>query len=154
MGILDQLHKFVGYGRYRAEPTAVSNGDAVDLLTDAIGRLQVVMAAAAPSGAAVVRQKVAAKRGVLKSGAGSLIELAAWNSSEEGVWLQIHDKASNPADGETCVDQLFVPASGACGWRPAVPVSCLTGMRWAVSSTPGVLTLVASDCCGFSGAVS
>lgn len=154
MSVLDKVFRWLGHGRYRSSlPTAASNGDVVELLADAYGRLQVVFAAAAPVGATAVRQKTAAKKGTLKASAGSVLELAIWNSSASAVWFQVHDKASDPTNGETCVDQVMVPAGGSLGWRPLVPVACATQARWAASSTPGTLTLIAGDEVGFSGAV-
>lgn len=154
MSVLDKVFRWLGHGRYRSSlPTAASNGDVVEQLVDAYGRLQVVFAAAAPVGATAVRQKTAAQRGTLKASAGSVLELAVWNNSEEPVWVQIHDKASAASNGETCVDQVYCPAGGTVGWRPLVPVACATQVRWAASTTPGTLTEVGSNCVGFSGAV-
>ena len=70
------------------------------------------------------------------------------------VWFQVHNKASDPASSETTVDQVLIPAGGSLGWRPMVPVACGTQVRWAASSTPGTLTLIAGLDVGFSGRCS
>ena len=43
----DQVFKWLGYGRYRTSPTPVGDGQVTELLTDALGRLQVVSGAPA-----------------------------------------------------------------------------------------------------------
>jgi len=100
-----------------------------------------------------VRQLAGAKTGTLKASAGSLLEVSLWNQGSSPLWFQVHNKASAPINGETCVDQVLVPAGGALGWRPMVPPACATQVRWAASTTPGTLTLPATDDVGFSGAV-
>lgn len=140
--------------RFKLTPPAAADGELVDAQGDANGNLKVRVVNEGPSNATPVRQKAAARRGILKTTAGSVLELAVWNNSSDPIWFQLHDKASNPTDGDTCVDQVMVPAGGSVGWRPLVAPSCSTAVRWSASSTPGELTLVAADCCGFSGAVS
>lgn len=153
MSFLSKVFPWLGHGRYKASPTAVGDGQVAELLTDAVGRLRVLIDSAGPSGATPVRQLAGAKKGTLKAGAGSLLEVSLWNSSASPVWFQVHNKASDPANGETCVDQVLIPAGGSLGWRPMVPVACGTQVRWAASSTPGTLTLIAGLDVGFSGAV-
>lgn len=149
----NQLFKWLAYGIYRASPTAVADGATTQVLVDAYGRVQTVEAAAAPVGVTAVRQLTAAKKGTLKASAGSLVEVAIWNKSAVALWFQVHNKASDPVDTEACVDQVMVPAGATIGWRPVVPVACATQVRWAASTTPGVLTLPATDDVGCSAAV-
>lgn len=139
--------------RHKVTPPVAADGDTVELQGDANGRVLARVEASGPSGATPVKQLVGAKVGVLKATAGSVLELAIWNKSGAGVWFQVHSKNSPPSNGEACVDQVLIPAGGALGWRPMVPVACGLQVRWAASSTPGTLTLIAGDDVGFSGAV-
>ena len=138
---------------YKLTPPAASDGELVDLQADANGNLKVRLVGEGPSAATPAKQLTGAKKGTLKASSGSVLELAIWNKSASAVWFQVHNKASDPTNGETCVDQVMVPAGGSLGWRPLVPVACATQARWAASSTPGTLTLIAGDDVGYSGAV-
>lgn len=150
----DQVFKWLGFGRFRASPTAVGDGQVAELLTDAVGRLQVALSAAAPAGVVAVRQLTAANEGALKAaGPGSLVEVALWNNGAVPLWFQVHDKSAAVVGGDACVDQVMVPAGGAMGWRPAVPVAAATRLRWAASTTPGTCTVPGVAALGFSGAV-
>lgn len=138
---------------YKLTPPVASDGELVDLQADANGNLKVRVVDQAPSGATPVRQLAGAKKGTLKASPGSLLEVSLWNQSASPVWFQVHNKASDAVNGETCIDQVMIPAGGSLGWRPMVPVACGTQVRWAASSTPATLTLIPGDDVGFSGAV-
>jgi len=139
--------------RHKVTPPVAADGDTIELQGDANGRVLVRVETDGPSGATAVRQLAGAKVGTLKSSAGSVLELAIWNKSGAAIWLQIHNKSSAPINGDTCVDQVMVPAGGSIGWRPMVPITCGAQVRWAASSTPATLTLIAADDVGLSGAV-
>lgn len=150
----EQIFRWLGYGKYQASPVAVADGATAPLLIDPYGRVQMVAAAAAPAGVTATRQLAAANTGFLKAaGAGSLVEVALWNNGAVALWFQVHDKASAVSAGETCVDQVLVPAGGAIGWRPAVPVAATLQLRWAASTTPATYTVPGTPAMGFSGAV-
>ncbi len=150
----NQLFKWLAHGIYRASPTAVADGSAVELLTDAYGRLEIVPATSAPAGVTAVRQLTAASLGHLKAaGAGKLVEVSVWNSGTVVLWFQVHDKASAVSGGDTCVDQVMVPAGGSVGWRPLIPVPATAQLRWAASTTPAIYTAPGAAAMGFSGAV-
>lgn len=150
----EQIFKWLGYGKYIASPTAVADGATTSLLIDPYGRLQVSNSAAAPVGVTAVRQLTAANTGALKSaGTGSLVEVTLWNNGAVALWFQVHDKGSAVSGGDACVDQVMVPAGGAIGWRPAVPVAASTQLRWAASTTPGTYTAPGTAACGFSAGV-
>jgi hypothetical protein len=150
----EQIFKWLGYGKYQASPTAAADGATAPLLVDPYGRVQTVAAAAAPTGVTAVRQLTAASLGQLKAaGTGSLVEVTLWNSGAVALWFQVHDKASAVSPGDTCVDQVMVPAGGAIGWRPAVPVAASLQLRWAASTTPATYTAPGTAALGFSAAV-
>lgn len=153
MSLLDKVFLWLGHARYYAAPTAVSNGEVVPLLADAYGRLQFAAAAAAPAGVTAVRQLTAANTGALKAGAGSLVEVTLWNNGAAAIWFQVHDKSGTVLAGDACVDQIMVPAGGAIGWRPAVPVAAATRLRWAASTTPATYTDPGVAVLGFSAGV-
>lgn len=154
MGLLDRVFPWLGHGRYQSAPTPASEGAVKELLIDAVGRLQVALSAAAPAGVVAVRQLTAANEGALKAaGPGSLVEVALWNNGAVALWFQVHDKSAAVTGGDACVDQVMVPAGGAIGWRPAVPVAAATRLRWAASTTPGTCTVPGVAALGFSGAV-
>jgi hypothetical protein len=139
--------------RYKITPPAAADGETVELQGDVHGRILARVEATGPSGATPARQLAPARHGLLKAAPGSLLEVSLWNNGESALWFQVHDKASAPGNGDTCVDQVMLPAGGAIGWRPMVPVACATQVRWAASTTPGTLTLPGSDTLGFSAAV-
>lgn len=150
----EQVFRWIGHGRYWASPTAVGDGQVKELLVDALGRLQVALAPAAPAGVTAVRQLTAANTGHLKAaGTGSLVEVTLWNSGAVALWFQVHDKSGDVSPGDTCIDQVLIPAGGAIGWRPAVPVAASTRLRWAASTTPGTYTAPGTAACGFSAGV-
>ena len=149
----EQIFNWLGYGRYYASPTAVADGATAPLLIDPQGRLQFSAAAAAPAGVTAVRQLAAANTGALKAGAGSLVEVTLWNNGGDALWFQVHDKSGDVSAGETCVDQVMVPAGAAIGWRPAVPVAAATCLRWAASTTPETYTAPGAAALGFSAGV-
>lgn len=155
MAILDKVFRWLGHGRYYSSlPTPASNGDVVEQLFDAYGRAVVVPGTTAPSGVSAVRQKTAANTGTLKAaGTGSLVEVSVWNSGSVTLWFQVHDKASGVSGGDTCVDQILVPAGGTVGWRPLVPVAATAQLRWAASTTAATYTAPGTPACGFSAAV-
>lgn len=151
----EQIFRWLGYGRYSASPTAISDGSSTPLLVDPYGRLVTAFSTSAPSGVTAVRQKTAANTGTLKAaGTGSLVEVSVWNSGAVALWFQVHDKASAVSGGDTCVDQILVPAGGTVGWRPLVPVAATAQLRWAASTTAGTYTAPGTAACGFSAAVS
>lgn len=139
--------------RYKLTPPVAADGETVEIQGDVNGRILARVEADGPSGATAVRQLVGAKVGTLKASSGSLLEVSLWNQGAVPLWFQVHNKASAPINGEACVDQVMVPAGGSLGWRPMVPVACASQVRWAASTTPGTLTLPATDDLGFSGAV-
>jgi len=154
MSLLDKVFLWLGHGRYYTSPSAASNGDAVPFLVDAQGRLQVATAPAAPAGVTAVRQLTAANTGALKdAGTGSLVEVTLWNSGSVALWFQVHDNVDAIDPGDTCVDQVMVPAGGALGWRPAVPVAASARLRWAASTTPATYTAPGTAALGFSAGV-
>lgn len=150
----EQIFRWLGYGKYTASPTAAADGGTAPLLIDPYGRLQVSAAPAAPVGVTAVRQLTAANTGALKSaGTGALVEVALWNNGAVALWFQVHDKVAAVSGGDTCVDQIMVPAGGSVGWRPAVPVAATNQLRWAASTTPATYTAPGTAACGFSAGV-
>lgn len=139
--------------RYKITALALSDGETAELQCDSKGHLKVRIISEGDPAVAASRQLTAAKKGTLKASAGSLVEVAIWNKSAVALWFQVHNKASDPVDTEACVDQVMVPAGATIGWRPVVPVACATQVRWAASTTPGTLTLPATDDVGCSAAV-
>jgi len=139
--------------RYKLTPPVATDGDTVELQGDASGNIKARIMAEGPPDLAAVRQKTGARVGSIKASPGSLFEVTVWNKGADAVWFQIHDKASAPANGDTCVDQLYVPAGATVGWRPVVPVACATQIRWVSSTTPGTCTEAAGSDIGFSAAV-
>ena len=151
----EQIFKWLGYGKYTtATPSGVADGAVIPILVDTYGRVQVSSSAAAPLGVTVVRQKTASNQGSLKSaGAGSLVEVTLWNNGAVALWFQIHDSNIELSGGETCVDQIMIPAGASMGWRPAVPVACTTQLRWAASTDPAIFTEPGTAAIGFSAGV-
>lgn len=139
--------------RHKLTALALSDGETAELQCDGKGYLKVRVVAEGDAAATAARQLTAAKIGTLKGAPGSLVEVALWNSGAGALWFQVHNKASAPVDTDACVDQVMVPAGASIGWRPAVPVACATQVRWAASTTPGVLTLPGTETVGFSAAV-
>jgi hypothetical protein len=138
--------------RYKVTSIVLADGEAGEMQGDANGNLKTRVMAEGPPGLTAVRQKTAAAAGTLKASPGSLYEITVWNTDAAGIWLQIHDKASAASAGETCVDQVYVPAGATVGWRPLVPVACAIKIQWAASTAPGTLT-AASAVVGLSAAV-
>lgn len=145
----DQVFKWLGFGRYKASPTPVGDGQVTELLTDSIGRL--LVAGGAPPVTAVMRQLQAAHAGAILAAPGRLVELGVWNKGASGYWLMLFDTlvASPPSAGNVPLAQLYVPAGATLGWRPVGSLTFATGIYWALSTTPGSFTATTNNDVGF-----
>lgn len=88
-------------GLFRLTPTSVSDGESPDLLTDALGRLRVIVDST--SGAtpySVYAPTGLVSRGAIKASAGSLRQVLVTNMHTAPVWLTIYNKATVPSSPE------------------------------------------------------
>jgi hypothetical protein len=147
MGWPEQVFKWLGYGKYSASPTAVADGATSPLLIDPYGKLRVI---AEINGSATYTPLYAtsgsAKRGVIKSSAGSLRYVQVSSKDASGCWLLLMNKASLPINTDTAVIfPLWVPAGETRAVNLPADLPFPTGIAWAASSTPGDVTLMAGD---------
>lgn len=144
MGWPEQIFNWLGYGRYKASPTAVADGNTAPLLIDPYGKLKVL---AEISGAATYSQyQVGAgadKKGIIKETAGSLRYVQVSNKDATGYWLILLDMADVPAGGETTevVFPVWVPAGESRAIDLPADMVFSTGIAWAASTTMGEVTL-------------
>lgn len=143
MSILDKVFRWLGHGRYWSSlPTAAANGDIVELLTDAYGRLQFVAASVTYS--AYKPSAGADKKGVIKASAGSLRYVQVSSKDTAGCWFQVLNQATSPAGGESTsiVLTVWIPAGESRAISLPADLAFSTGIAWAASTTMADCTLV------------
>jgi hypothetical protein len=150
MAILDKVFRWLGHGRYWSSlPTATSNGGVVELLSDAYGRLRVVVdSTTAPTAAVVSYHDTVdpADKDEIKVTGGTLLALHGFNDSEsDTVYLQIHDASGEP-DPDTVPVMVFRLEPGAhFAWGLDAGRTFTDGIYWATSSVCGGYTAVAGS---------
>lgn len=117
-------------GRYKASPTAVSDGGTPEFLTDALGRLRIVIDSMAAATAYSFYRTAAgpAKEGVIKASAGSLRQVIVSNKDTVDIWIGIFNAA------EVGTGVLFaefkVPAEDSVTLALEGDVAFSTGIVW------------------------
>lgn len=139
----ETVFRWLAHLRYRSEPTAVSEGEAVEQLADRYGRARVVVEQTVPSGATYTRCRGASQL-VAKASAGNLLELWGFNDEASVVYVQLHNASSLPSNGATPLEVLRVPAGGSFSFAPSAPLSFTTGLVIVASSARDTLTHSAS----------
>lgn len=121
-------------GRYKTSPTAVSDGGTPELLTDALGRLRVVIDSALSSSYSFHATTNLASQGAIKASAGSLRQLVATNTGGTAVWLAVCNSAALPGSPEALAASikllLRVPATDTITLPLDGEVAFSTGIYW------------------------
>lgn len=144
MSFLDQIHLWLGHGRYRSEPTAVANGEVAELLIDALGKL-CIRVVGGPILAGYHRTTTPAIQASVKGSSGAVVACWGFNKGAVAVYVQLHNKASAVVDTNVPLEQFLVPAGQPFSFQPPEPIAFSTGIQWAVSTTPGPCTLGSAD---------
>jgi hypothetical protein len=139
----EQVFKWLGFGRYRASPTAVGDGQVVELLVDPYGRLRTADEGPTPLGYSRTLEDTGA---LVKNTPGELIEL--WGFSRDtgqDLYLLLVNKASAAADEDTPLEVFPIPAGQPFAFSPKAPLAFSVGIAWAVSTLPDEVLFPMSD---------
>lgn len=135
----DQIFRWLGFGRYKASPSAVGDGQVAELLVDPYGRLVTAAQGATPSGYSRTLSNTGA---LVKNAPGELLEL--WGFSRDvsqDLYLLLVNKASAAADGDVPLEAFPIPAGQPFAFSPAAPLAFSAGIAWAVSTSPDAVAL-------------
>jgi hypothetical protein len=140
----NQLFTWLAHGIYRASPTAVADGSAVQLLADSIGKL-CVRVVGGPILAGYHRTTTPAIQASVKASSGAVVACWGFNKAATAMYVQLHNKATSVANNDVPTEQFLVPAGQPFSFQPPEPIAFSTGIQWAVSTTPGPCTLGSTD---------
>lgn len=144
MGWLDQIHLWLGHGKYRAAPTAVADGQVVPLLTDPYGRLRIAAESLQPTGYRRTGNALE-YRAVAKASPGSLLEIYGFNSDDTNAFaFQIFNNTAFPSADEVPLVSIYLKPGDNFSFTPAFPLAFSTGITWALSSNPAKYASVTS----------
>lgn len=139
MNWTEQIFRWLGFGRYRASPTAVGDGQVAELLVDPYGRLATTGQGLTPAG---YSRALASTGALVKGSPGELLELWGFSrDASQDLYLLLVNKASAAADGDTPLEVFPIPAGQPFAFAPAAPVAFSTGIAWAVSTDPDQVAL-------------
>jgi len=141
-------------------PSARSAGSFGDASMDTAGNVRVVLGASAGGGGSAVSLSASASTTspnnvystayenshVLKASAGKLFGLVGYNSGP-AQFIMIFDSASVPADGQTPVIVIAVPATSNFFYNPGIYERAFAnGIVWVNSTTAPTKTIGAANC--------
>lgn len=122
-------------GRYRASPTAVSDGGTPEMAMDALGRLRVIvdsMSGSTPY--SIYTPTGLLSKGAIKASAGSLRQLIVTNTDSVVAWIFVFNKATQPSSPEEAVSLtklvFKVPASDTVSLPLVGDMAFSTGIYW------------------------
>lgn len=137
MGWTDQIFKWLGHARYKASPSSVGDGQVAELLSDALGRLRVVVDTMPEGGGGATHNHYNLTspnyHGVIYAFPGTLRQVILHNDHAADVWVALFNKTSNPAPGDIPSLVMFkvrVPAYDTVSLLLADEVSFSTGIAW------------------------
>lgn len=136
-------------GRYKASPTAVSDGGTPELLTDALGRLRVLIDSTSGTTPYSVHAPTGLlSKGAIKASAGSLRQLVVTNTHSAAVWFVLFNKASQPSSPEeaAALTKMFfkVPAEDSVSLELVGDLAFSTGIYWVAFTDVDLETEVAA----------
>lgn len=131
MGLLDKVFPWLGHGRYKASPSAVSNGQVAELLTDSVGRLIVVPSSSAYS---YHVSPALTSQGAIKTSAGSLRQLIVTNTGPDEAWIVVCNSTALPGSPEALVAAMKllirVPGTNTVSLPLEADIPFSTGIYW------------------------
>jgi len=139
----DQVFKWLGFGRYKASPTAVGDGQVQELLVDPYGRLATASQGLTPAGYSRTLNDTGA---LVKASPGELLELWGFSrDSSQDLYLLLVNKASAAADEDLPLEAFPIPAGQPFAFSPSAPLPFSAGIAWVVSTDPDVVALPLTD---------
>ncbi len=132
-GWTNQIFKWLGYARFKVAPVAVGDGQVVELLADAFGRLRTVVEGPTP---AAYSRSVGQASGVAKASAGQLLELWCSSLDSGSGYLLLFDAAAVPPSGTVPLEVFPLGPGESLAFSPSAPLPFSTGLSWAISTDP------------------